>query len=93
MKHLSDEQILDELEIKLDLKSTRILTPLEERLISGFEEINVFYEIHQRIPSFNDDTDIFEKLCAARLGKIKESSAMRSVVLHLDKFKLLGQTR
>ena len=64
MKHLSDEQILDELEIELELKSAKVLSPLEERLISGFEEINVFYETHQRIPSLNDDADIFEKIYA-----------------------------
>ena len=90
MKRLSDEQILDELEIELELKSAKVLSPLEERLISGFEEINVFYETHQRIPSLNDDADIFEKLCASRLGKIKQNSAMSSVVIHLDKFELLG---
>lgn len=90
MKRLSDEQILDELEIELELKSAKVLSPLEERLISGFEEINVFYETHQRIPSLNDDADIFEKLCASRLGKIKQNSAISSVVIHLDKFELLG---
>ena len=90
MKRLSDEEILDELEIELELKSAKVLSPLEERLISGFEEINVFYETHQRIPSLNDDADIFEKLCASRLGKIKQNSAISSVVIHLDKFNLLG---
>ncbi|UGQ29064.1 hypothetical protein [Acinetobacter calcoaceticus] len=90
MKYFSDEQILDELEIELELKSTKVLTPLEERLISSFEEINIFYEAHQRIPCLNDDADIFEKLCASRLGKIKQNSAMKSVVTHIDKFELLG---
>ena len=90
MKRLSDEQILDELEIELELKSAEVLSPLEERLISGFEEINVFYETHQRVPCLNDDADIFEKLCASRLDKIKQNSAMSSVVIHLDKFELLG---
>lgn len=92
MKRLSDEQILDELEIKLELKSITILTPLEERLISSFEEINIFYETHQRIPCLNDDADIFEKLCASRLGQIKQNSAMSSLVIDIDidKFKLLG---
>lgn len=68
MEHLSyeqilDEQILDELEIELKLKSTKFLTPLEveERLISGFKENNVFYETHQRVP-FPDDADILEEL-------------------------------
>ncbi|KAA8733790.1 hypothetical protein F4V57_06990 [Acinetobacter qingfengensis] len=90
MKPLSDEQILDELEIELELKSAKVLSPLEERLISGFEEINAFYETHQRIPNLNDDADIFEKLCASRLVKIKQNSVLSSVVVHLDKFELLG---
>ena len=84
MKRLSDEQILDELEIELELKSTKVLTPLEERLISRFEEINVFYESHQRVPSLDDNADIFEKLCASRLEKIKQNSEMKSVVLFLE---------
>lgn len=90
MERLTDDQILDELEIQLELKSQKVLTPLQERLISGFEEINVFYETHQRIPSLNDDADIFEKLCASRLDKIKQNSEMKSDVLFLDKFNLLG---
>ena len=90
MKRLSDEEILDELEIELELKSTKVLTPLEERLISGFEEINVFYETHQRVPCLNDDADIFEKICTSRLEKVKQNSAMSTAVIHLDKFELLG---
>ncbi|EMK0756521.1 hypothetical protein J0A78_01285 [Providencia rettgeri] len=85
MKRLSDEQILDELEIEFELNSTKVLTPLEERLISGFEEINIFYETHQRVPSL-DDAGIFEKICASRLEKIKQNSVMSSIVVHLDKF-------
>lgn len=90
MERLSDDQILDELEIQLELKSPKVLTPLEERLISGFEEINHFFETHQRVPSLHERADIFEKLCASRLDKIKQNSELESVVLFLDKFNLLG---
>ncbi|WP_180048201.1 hypothetical protein [Acinetobacter sp. YH12243] len=90
MERLTDDQILDELEIQLELKSSKILTPLQERVISGFEEINHFFETHQRVPSHHADADIFEKLCASRLDKIKQNSDMKSVVLFLDKFNLIG---
>ena len=90
MERLTDDQILDELEIQLELKSAKLLTPLQERLISGFEEINHFFETYQRVPSHHTDADIFEKLCASRLDKIKQNSEMKSVVLFLDKFNLLG---
>lgn len=90
MERLTDDQILDELEIQLELKSQKVLTPLQERVISGFEEINHFFETHQRAPSHHSDADIFEKLCASRLDKIKQNSEMKSVVLYLDKFNLLG---
>lgn len=60
MGQLSDDQILDELEIQLELKSTKALTPLEERLISGFEEINHFFETHKRVPSLHEHTDILK---------------------------------
>lgn len=90
MERLSDDQILDELEIQLELKSPKVLTPLEERLISGFEEINHFFETHQRVPSLHEHADIFEKLCASRLEEIKQNAELKSVVLFLDKFNLLG---
>ena len=90
MERLTDDQILDELEIQLELKSPKVLTPLQERLISGFEKINHFFETHQRVPSHHSDADIFEKLCASRLDKIKQNYEMKSVVLFLDKFNLLG---
>ena len=90
MEQLTDDQILDELEIQLELKSAKLLTPLQERLISGFEEINHFFETYQRVPSHHTDADIFEKLCASRLDKIKQNSEMKSVVLFLNKFNLLG---
>lgn len=90
MERLTDDQILDELEIQLELKYAKLLTPLQERFISGFEEINHFFETYQRVPSHHTDADIFEKLCASRLDKIKQNSEMKSVVLFLDKFNLLG---
>lgn len=90
MERLSDDQILDELEIELELKSVKVLTPSEERLISGFEEINLFYETHQRVPSLHDDADIFEKLYASRLEKIKQNPSLKSVLIHFDKLELLG---
>jgi len=90
MGRLTDDQILDELEIQLELKSPKVLTPIQERLISGFEEINHFFETHQRVPSLQDGADIFEKLCASRLEKIQQNPEMKSVVIFLDKFNLLG---
>lgn len=90
MGQLSDDQILDELEIQLELKSTKAFTPLEERLISGFEEINHFFELHKRVTSLHEHADIFEKLCVSRLDKIKQNTELKSVVLSLDKFNLLG---
>ena len=90
MERLTDDQILDELDIQLELKSPKVLMPLQERLISGFEEINHFFETYQQVPSHHTDADIFEKLCASRLDKIKQNSEMKSVVVFLDKFNLLG---
>ena len=57
---LTDDQILDELEIQLELKSPKVLTPLQERLISGFEEINHFFETHQRVPSLHEHADVLK---------------------------------
>lgn len=73
MKRLSDEEILDELEIELELNLTKVLNSVRRASNSGFEEINVFYETHQRVPCLNDDADIFENYVHLVLTKLNRT--------------------
>ena len=45
--------------------------PREERIIAGFEEIQRFVETHGRAPQHGEDRDIFERLYAVRLDRLR----------------------
>ena len=45
--------------------------PREERIIAGFEEIQRFVEKHGRAPQHGEDRDIFERLYAVRLDRLR----------------------
>lgn len=61
-----------------------------QRIIAGFEEIERFVDKHGRLPQHGDDLDIFERLYAVRLDRIRESSECREVLRDHDPRGLLG---
>jgi len=65
-------------------------TACEERIIAGFEEIEQFIEQQGRIPTHGEDKDIFERLYALRLDKIRKSEECRVVLAELDKYGIIG---
>lgn len=62
----------------------------EQRIIAGFEEIEGFVSEHGRLPEHGDDRDIFERLYAVRLDRIRQSSECREILKDLDSRGLLG---
>ena len=56
----------------------------EERVIAGFEEIQRFVETHGRAPQHGEDRDIFERLYAVRLDRLRELPDYRSLLEPLD---------
>ncbi len=62
----------------------------EQRIIAGFEEIERFFAEHNRLPQHGEDRDIFERLYAVRLDRLRESDECRSVLNNLDTRGLLG---
>ncbi len=62
----------------------------EQRIVAGFEEIERFVEEHGRLPQHGDERDIFERLYAVRLDRIRESAECRDVLKNLDLKGLLG---
>ncbi len=66
-------------------------SPRVERIIAGFEEIQRFYDEHKRLPKSGPEQDIFERIYAVRLDRIRKLEECRSVVESLDYQGLLGE--
>lgn len=62
----------------------------EERVIAGFEEIQRFVEKHRRAPQHGEDRDIFERLYAVRLDRLRALPDCRALLTPLDHQLLLG---
>ena len=84
---------LDDLRAELDSyaspKKEVSRTPREERIIAGFEDIVRFIEENGRVPQHGEENDIFERLYAVRLDKIRASEECRSILKELDTNGLL----
>jgi len=62
----------------------------EERIIAGFEDIQRFVEEHGRAPRHGEDRDIFERLYAVRLDRLRALEECRSLLAPLDHQGLLA---
>lgn len=62
----------------------------EERIIAGFEEIQSFVEQHGRFPEHGESRDIFERIYAVRLDRIRGLEESRAIVIPLDHQGLLA---
>jgi T5orf172 domain len=61
----------------------------EERIIAGFEEIQRFVEKHGRAPQHGEDRDIFERLYAVRLDRLRTLEECQSLLAPFDHQGLL----
>lgn len=84
-----DDALLEELGVEADAKSESSRTPREERIIAGFEEIQRFVEQNGRAPQHGEEHDIFERLYAVRLDRLRELDECRSLLEPLDHQGLL----
>jgi hypothetical protein len=62
----------------------------EERVMAGFEEIQRFVTQNGHFPENREDRDIFERIYAVRLDRIRVDEMCRSLVLPIDHQGLLG---
>lgn len=85
-----DDALLAELGIEVETKTASSRTPREERIIAGFEDIQRFVEQHGRAPRHGEDRDIFERLYAVRLDRLREQDDCRALLEPLDHQGLLG---
>ncbi|MFZ9736384.1 MAG: GIY-YIG nuclease family protein [Prochlorotrichaceae cyanobacterium] len=91
-KQLTDEDfgLLEELGVDLTPPPTQKLSPKEERIIAGFEEIERFVEEQGRLPQHGEDRDIFERIYAVRLDRLRELEECRTLLEPLDSQGLLS---
>jgi hypothetical protein len=71
-------------------KKQTTYTPREERIIAGFEDIVRFFEEHGRVPQHGEGRDIFERLYAVRLDRLREQEDCRALLASADKHGLLS---
>lgn len=87
-----DEALLAELGLDLAPIKAAARTPQEERLIAGFEEILRFVDEHGRAPQHGEERDIFERLFAVRLGRLRSLADAHTLLMPLDTHGLLQET-
>ena len=85
-----DNALLEELGIETEVKKVVVHTPKEERIISGFEEIQKFIKDNGRLPEHGEDKDIFERLYAVRLDQIRKQEESQSLLKDIDFQNLLS---
>ena len=85
-----DDALLAELGVEIETKKVAARTPQEERIIAGFEEIQRFVDQKGRIPGHGEDKDIFERLYATRLERLRELGEGRVLLSDMDHQGLLA---
>jgi len=86
---LSDQELLDALGVETEPEKKSARTAREERIIAGFEEIQRFFDEHGRAPRHGEDLDIFERLYAVRLDRMRKLEECRTILTPLDHQGLL----
>ncbi len=84
MSDQSAEEMLAELGLDTSLVQRRMLSAAEERVIAGFEEIKAFYVEHSRMPQDDPDAEIFERLYAVRLTRLRSLEEYRELLAQHD---------
>jgi hypothetical protein len=86
---------LDELRAELDEfaqpEKQGGCSPREERIIAGFEEIRRFVDQHGCIPQHGEERDIFERLYAMRLERLRSLEECRTLLAPHDPQGLLSK--
>jgi hypothetical protein len=85
-----DDALLAELGVEIETKKDAARTPREERIIAGFEEIQRFVTEHGHMPRHGEDREIFERLYAVRLHRLRTQADCRALLEPLDHQGLLA---
>lgn len=88
---LSDDDLLEQLGIEVEVEVVGGRTAQEERIIAGFEEIQHFVEQHGHPPRHGEHLDVFERLYAVRLDRLRRLPEALALLAGLDRQGLLAQ--
>ncbi len=84
MDDISDSELLAELGATIEPVKAGKHTADEERIIAAFEEIQHFVEQYGRLPQHGETRDIFERLYAVRLDRLRSLPSARELLATLD---------
>ncbi len=84
-----DDALLEDLGVEVETKPAGGRTPRQERIIAGFEEIQRFVDQHRRAPEHGEDKDIFERLYAVRLDRLRLLPECCAIIQPMDRQGLL----
>lgn len=87
-----DDALLDDLGVEALSDRQGGKTHREERVIAGFEEIQRWVEQHGRTPQHGETRDIFERIYAVRLDRLRGLPECRQLIEPLDHQHLLSGT-
>ncbi|MFV0297039.1 MAG: GIY-YIG nuclease family protein [Hyphomicrobiaceae bacterium] len=85
-----DDALLSDLGIEVEKKKQVTRTLREERIVAGFEDIQKFVAEHRRLPQQSEDGDIFERLYAVRLERLRGLPEAADLLADLDADGLLS---
>ena len=85
------EDLLAELGVEIETPKAAPRSAQEERIIAGFEDIQRFVSEHGRAPRHSEDGDIFERMYAVRLDRLRALWEARALLEPLDTQGLLGE--
>lgn len=91
MPDLSDDELLDALGVGAEPIHAASHTPREERIIAGFEDILRFVETQGHAPQHGEHNDIFERLYAVRLDRLRKLPDAHRLLAAMDVQGLLGE--
>ncbi|MDD3481686.1 GIY-YIG nuclease family protein [Azovibrio restrictus] len=89
---MNDDELLEALGVELAPLKTASHTPRDERIIAGFEDILRFHREHGRAPQHGEERDIFERLYAVRLDRLRQLPEALALLAELDTVGLLSGT-
>lgn len=84
MAEMNDDELLAALGVEVAPLQSSSRTPREERIIAGFEDILRFHRAHGRAPMHGEDRDIFERLYAVRLDRLRKLPEAKALLADLD---------
>lgn len=91
MPELSDDELLEALGVNPETQRAGARTAREERIIAGFEDIQRFVAANGRAPQHGEERDIFERLYALRLDRLRELPEARELLADMDPHGLLAE--